>query len=187
MSKLELLKYVDDALHYGRDCYSRRGRKKKAKQLKNQHQSEGLNHLRDEEVPPKMLPSISTVLDAVKVSQDKQYRPINISFPSAPINFLPFKTNPDLPSPFNPIRLISGFQSAAYNGLSQSYSSIHGLAPQIVIMTPEFPIAYQTKNVSDKGNFVQSLPLTSSLVRTGPSLQTRWFHILVANKYMNQK
>lgn len=29
MGKMELLKYVDDALLYGRECYSQRGRKKK--------------------------------------------------------------------------------------------------------------------------------------------------------------
>lgn len=68
MGKQELLQYIDEAIQYGRDCYSQRGRKRKIRAQKDTLESEKVEAKREVKEKVKELPSIAMILETAKRS-----------------------------------------------------------------------------------------------------------------------
>lgn len=125
MGKSELVRYIDDALQYGRDCYSQRGRKKKLKfnEDNNQHKKPTEQGL--QKVKIDTLPSISTVLKAIEkpVTQAKSNKVQDLQIPHQELS---------APQPF------------VLNPFMHYRSSAQQFIPQITLVNPQFSINYQS-------------------------------------------
>lgn len=133
MGKSELLRYIDDALEYGRDCYSQRGRKKKMKynKINNQHKKP------TEQIPQKIkvesLPSMSTVLKAIEkpVTQPKSNELQDVIIPYQELGVSPFPS-------------LTRSQPFLLNPSMHYHPPMQQFIPQITFVNPQFSINYQS-------------------------------------------
>lgn len=139
-------------------------KKKKVKHLKNPPQFKEPSESDNRKPQPRTLPSISTVLGTIQI-QDKQSRSHECRFHSVSINSTP----PEVYS--------GEFQPIASNIGNQRYPEVQTRVPQIVIMTPEYPINYQMHNILDGITSFQKPPH----VKAEQTSWSNWFNILVAN------
>eukprot|EP00826_Nyctotherus_ovalis_P004895 TRINITY_DN11088_c0_g1_i4.p1 TRINITY_DN11088_c0_g1~~TRINITY_DN11088_c0_g1_i4.p1 ORF type:complete len:175 (+),score=6.01 TRINITY_DN11088_c0_g1_i4:773-1297(+) len=134
MGKLELLRYIDDALLYGRDCYSQRGRKKKVKHIKSNGLSRGPKEQSNEGNKLEALPSISTILKTTKTSLTIEGRASeNVRTPS---NSVPAIEVPSLAR--SPPSFLNAFRHC--------YPPVPPLTPQFLFINSGFPMSCQLHN-----------------------------------------
>lgn len=134
MGKLELLRYVDDALLYGRDCYSRRGRKKKVKHIRSNALNREPKEQSNEEKKLETLPSISAILKTAKTSLTYEGK-VSESL-CTPSNSVPTFEVPSLPHS-SPL---------FFNALPRYCPPAPPLVPQFLFVNSRFPMSCQLRN-----------------------------------------
>jgi len=132
MRKQELLRYVDDALLYGRDCYSQRGRKKKARNTKSNIQYKEAEKQNNESNKTKHLPSISTILKMVETPVTTDQKGLNVNSVMSYQSGSATETSSFIHS-----------QLFLLNALMQYRLSTQPITHQIPLLNSSFPVNYE--------------------------------------------